>query len=553
MMEEGGDDVVVFGRRFDGLPARSSLPPSPDGVHWYNFLVEHRSNSLLSCEPYTKPNVEFLVATEIPAGGGGRTAAASRRVYAKFPSNAHFFGWFQNVRPEDRCCYEIIMAHARQKPYFDIDLPVEAAVAAGMSNVDEVDAIVGRFTLEVLKFISLKYRAVLPSSSLQPPPLQPLQPMCFVFTSHSLTKYSYHILINGVSFANGAENKSFFVAARQHASVSIPGKAASAVLQALDEQVYGSKQNFRIAGCQKYGSNGRFKTLIKDSKCFELSWEPPLKDRQRDYRWFTATLVTDLSGTIPITTTDHHQTPPALAFSPTPRCRGGGGGDLCSGGGVSDDVASSIAQLVFDHIGHGSHRAFRVRPGGSTCGSTGMIIPLERLMPSFCVECQRVHEHENPFIVVNGHQTAYFRCRRFTPDGGGRRFTPDGGGRRFTPDGGGRRRFTTGVRLPPSLLLTTTTIDVHDEYVCDDEAVSAAAAVDLDCAEDVDDADDITTPDSFFSETQQSPDVVAAIRDALAVAAAVATSGKKRLRDATLAFLPPKPTRRQIARERENY
>ena len=42
-----------------------------------------------------------------------------------------------------------------------------------------------------------------------------------------------------------------------------------------------------------------------------------------------------------------------------------------------------------------------------------LLITFLRKSPSFCEECNRVHENENPFVTVNGiYRNIYFYCRR---------------------------------------------------------------------------------------------------------------------------------------------
>jgi hypothetical protein len=48
----------------------------------------------------------------------------------------------------------------------------------------------------------------------------------------------------------------------------------------------------------------------------------------------------------------------------------------------------------------------------------GNIIQMRRIKPSFCDRCKRVHDSENPYIVIVNKKTAYIDCRR----GGGRQY-----------------------------------------------------------------------------------------------------------------------------------
>jgi hypothetical protein len=42
-----------------------------------------------------------------------------------------------------------------------------------------------------------------------------------------------------------------------------------------------------------------------------------------------------------------------------------------------------------------------------------LLLTFRRINPSFCKQCQRLHEHENPFLTVNGlYRNIFFHCRR---------------------------------------------------------------------------------------------------------------------------------------------
>ena len=424
---------VLYGyTRRDGLP-RNFPVPETKGVTWYSYLAETRGDaSLLRRESY-KPNVEFLVCLETSTTSS--TAAATRRVYAKFASNTHFFAWFRTVPQEHRCFYEIVMGHARQKPYFDIDLSVESAKSAGINSKEDMEKIISQF-------ISSSIVLLLDSSSSIPID-------ALVYSSNSSAKYSYHIVFTGVSLNGNTETRAFFEAARDAAVMAhIPG----AFISALDEKVYGPKQNFRLVGCKKYGSD-RVKTLCI-SKHFHTEDLLAFDTRQAERKQFCKSLITDLSGTEMISRTSQFvailEEREAIRLriiasraAAVVRVAAGAG----SGGGASEEQRGMVSELnreeadalvamvrgrIKQECGD-TQAPFRLRdamgPFVSDPIRGGVVLALERTSPSMCMICRRSHEHDHPFIVVRpysrlGEKTtvpqfeAVFFCRRASSGGG---------------------------------------------------------------------------------------------------------------------------------------
>jgi len=83
----------------------------------------------------------------------------------------------------------------------------------------------------------------------------------------------------------------------------------------------------------------------------------------------------------------------------------------------SEDITTDDATQALDLVG----KAGKISINDSRfpyrfMGINGPIVMLKRTKPSRCKICQRVHEHENPYLLVIGEEkSVYFHCRR-APD-----------------------------------------------------------------------------------------------------------------------------------------
>lgn len=73
-------------------------------------------------------------------------------------------------------------------------------------------------------------------------------------------------------------------------------------------------------------------------------------------------------------------------------------------------VVTGVRPVSVDAISVGTQRLFRgidyeVRP------ATGNVIPLDRLRPTMCTACNRMHDHENPYILIT-REGPKMCCRR---------------------------------------------------------------------------------------------------------------------------------------------
>lgn len=406
------DEDAIFDGRAPGVgsgcrPAGIPVLGGANAVRWYPFLVakpgEPDRDALFARENVSASDFTICMETE----SFSRLNTKPCKLFAKFSSPLFFYAWQTRYVPESlRTCYEIVKGQSPQKPYFDLDIPRTVTEASRLSEAD-VD----------LAVREIAARAQLASG------VDKAQFM--VFSSHSNTKYSYHIVITGVALASNKEAKLFAKVTSDIAGASrVVAKAVSA---SIDFGVYSATQQFRIVGCQKFKS-GRVKTFRSDLS----DWDAPDSARNPDIKIFMESLVTNVSSCIP--------PPPESLFGKALKEETDAlaaraakavetavfGAGFAERGQVpkylhSNDVSAALDALCGKLVEMGAPTApFRVRdpfgPFESSDDTGGFLIPLNRDAPSFCVSCRRHHETENPFMTIwpglDGSWSAAFCCRR---------------------------------------------------------------------------------------------------------------------------------------------
>lgn len=218
-----------------------------------------------------------------------------------------------------------------------------------------------------------------------------------IYTSHSVYKRSYHIIIDGYYHHNNKACKVVYE--------SIAKRLKKDIAKLIDHMVYSSFQQFRLLGSQKPQScrpkivvsslPAIFTKILKSNIPGVIDEEPTLSRTvnltksltPNSIAEFTRSVITNIDGCklvdVPeasttkktfINTNDLTEKQIERAYQ------------LAAKIGV-DDISFSIDKV-----------------------SGGMIM-LKRRAPSFCLECKRTHNAENPYIVVNNN-AVYYCCRR---------------------------------------------------------------------------------------------------------------------------------------------
>jgi len=302
------------------------------------------------------------------------------RLYSHFKSYLEYGIYQMKLSQAERCFYEIILGENAQKPHFDIDIS-NSDIAGDTVRDNLVDAII---TVLKEKGIEIK-----------------LETDILIYTSHSTAneskyKRSYHVIVNNFCHVNNIEAKAFYYKVMEHVKPEYTDY--------IDAAVYGPTQQFRIVGSQKIGTT-RIKTFqevwVFHDK--EIKYEYPEPPDSPEHAF-----VMQLEASIVGYTGNCRFLPP---FEPRPD-------QIKHYETELDDVTQAEAQDAIQLIATaGNIKTSDSRFPYKFLGINGPIVMLKRTKPSKCKICERVHEHENPYLVVIGDEkSVYFHCRR-APEG----------------------------------------------------------------------------------------------------------------------------------------
>lgn len=343
---------------------------------WYFRLVnkskENRTRSLM--EDYDLENIaNHLVVCFTPPAS--LVYKENLRIYSWFDSYIEFFHYMENFKPEDRCFYEIIFGELPQKPHFDIDINKESFVKLypneDMNTIGELlrEAIItGCF--EILKENNIDLD---------------LSKDVLIYTSHGENKRSYHIVINNKCHNNNKESKLFY----ELVTNKVKSYTCNKYIEFIDRGVYSSKQQFRIVGSQKLGSNRPkvfCETFLYQGELYEHVYKEDVKDPNvKKVVIMYESLVSFTAGN---------------AFIPLKvlPCKN------IQVQKIEQEYVDQCISLLKKKI---DHCPFSVRE------VIGNLILLKRESPSLCPLCNKTdpHEHENPYIFIKDNRV-YWSCRR---------------------------------------------------------------------------------------------------------------------------------------------
>lgn len=287
------------------------------------------------------------------------------RSYAKFKDYLEFKNFREKINYKEDCFYEIIREESTRKPYFDIDI--------------EKNKETQNIHLELIRDLKKSILFLVQDA------------IILIYTSHRINKFSYHIVVANYYFSTHLETKNFFEAIKNNIDIKYH--------LYLDESVYKTIQQFRILGSHKY---------LKDNKKIldtDLSINLVIPER---YKKFPKGLVNFhllnslISNNTGCKYLDGYKLEPPIenfnirGFSST--------GDLED---VLNIFYSVFSADVFSYL-------------NSQENNGNLLVAFRRLKESYCNECKRVHEHENPFVVVSGiNRNIYYYCRRRKREEGG--------------------------------------------------------------------------------------------------------------------------------------
>ena len=314
------------------------------------------------------------------------------RLYTLFKSYIDFSKYQQMISPEKRCFYEIILGDKPQKPHFDIDIDdpkidgekVKDELIKAIIDVLKEKDIILNLEEDILVYTSHSFQSMIPTESID-----------------SNKKQSYHIIINNWCHANNNEAKAFYEIVKERMDKSTNEKNEEQMSKYVDHAVYGQTQQFRIIGSQKIGTSRVKKAVLNweyfGKKITHFYIDTPEDDIHEINLQLEESLITFTAGC---------QILPLFVKSEVIKKKK----TYTEVEDISNEIANDAINLIASVAGTTiSDERFPYR----FKGISGPIVMLERIKPSMCRICHRIHEHENPFLLIVGEErNVYFNCRR---------------------------------------------------------------------------------------------------------------------------------------------
>ncbi len=285
--------------------------------------------------------------------------------FAMWHTVISFYKYYKLLEPLMRNIYEIIPDHFHQKPYFDLDIPSEY-----MSEVDS-KLLVNQIEQGILKVEpEIKERDIM------------------IFSSHSSSKRSYHIVVDRWYVTNSEENKTFYdmVVERVDArlkTITVVEEGKSIVKDVIDPVVYKPNQQFRLYGSTKFNGN-RPKILAEQNK-----WQPDEKYENEEHKELLilkSSLITLNTGWKGLKIVANEK---KKVYSESVE--------------YSGDQIETIRLMVEAKL-----------PGVfSYTGPSGGFLHFKRLRRAHCTQCDRSHDNEGIAIYMKRNDPhIYFHCYR---------------------------------------------------------------------------------------------------------------------------------------------
>jgi len=339
-----------------------------------DFTLNHISHHMIVC----------FTPTSIP---GNTRPFRNRdgnpiRIYAFFDSYLEFYEYMEKFPPIERAFYEIIFGELPQKPHFDIDISISDL---NMGYPGEDINIVGETLREAVMRGCIE---VLAEKNI----VVDIASDMLLYSSHGEEKRSYHIVINNKCHDGNKEAQAFYNAVMIKVKTYTNGK----YLDFVDRSVYSPRQQFRMIGSQKNGSN-RPKIFYEKFNYLGNQYTHNYTEEVNDPTMKKLTIIYEsmvsfTSGCIFL---------PSLV-PPKPVNQNNLGILPNLDRGVVDQCMSMLREKM-------AFCPFTVND------VNGHIIMLKRNSPSKCPICQKVHENENPYMVIAGGKV-YWDCRRSKDD-----------------------------------------------------------------------------------------------------------------------------------------
>ena len=351
------------------------MPRELYGLEWHYTLVhkehEQRDSLLKSNDSKDRPPIVISYHKPHPYDED-----RIQRLYTGLSTIEQLVFYHKQVPSAEWNFFEVIFGDRPQKLYFDLDIECDDHEPQGTGG-KESDQSWEYYAQECL-FYCLQ-GCVYVFDKLLNINLDTNKSVR-LFQSHKPgEKYSYHLIIDHYLFQDAKTVKYLFNQVKETVPPKFHGKV-------LDASMYSSIQQFRLPLSQKHGS-GRIKTPQTTFSFQGKTWS-----------FGNLTTVTDLLKRCMVT---------------------GQAGDGCQliEVEVPEEPLRELTEVTISHkaMQHvldtlpkvpGLFQICRIRE------IEGNMISLTRIQESRCLDCNRVHEAENPFIYISLKGEVIFNCRR---------------------------------------------------------------------------------------------------------------------------------------------
>lgn len=280
------------------------------------------------------------------------------RKFAVFENYLAFIKFSEQTQLIDRCFYEILLPNKPRKIYFDIDLEI---------NEINREELIKEVKNAIFKLIN-KETTIL------------------IFTSHTDEKSSFHIILPHYHVANEIAAANFYE--------KVLEQVDNKYHPFIDRTVYKNVQQFRLLGSHKYN---KANTKIFSMDLSENFTIPPryVKTEAKLNYLFRLSLISLINESQLLS--EYNK---SVKEKPNTQIIG-----TANEGDVEDilDIFYACENFSYDDFVY-----------INTIENNGnLIILFRRQNPTYCSNCKRIHENENPFLIVQGiERNIYYYCRR---------------------------------------------------------------------------------------------------------------------------------------------
>ena len=353
------------------------------GVQWYYYLLPkgegaNKGKSLFATHPRSTLINKFIVCWDYTDD----ITRKKTKLYGCFDNYLNFALYFLNVEPHLRSFFEIILGERMQKPHFDIDMDLSDEEIRSGVDQKVLDDLINT----IVQFI---------------PEINIEKDVC-IYSSHAdniaekKNKRSYHIIINHFFHANNKEAKAFYYA--------VMGKLPKEYFDKswIDHSVYSKTQQFRTYLSKKIGTD-RTKIFL-DKWTFNGQHVKHIADENAEDEKMQ--FLINLEESIVSARPGNCKPLPNFTI-PDEFIKNK---HYQSGENVEYDLAMEAISLLAHSV-------------GTTVGADnfpysfdridGPFVVLKRRKASKCRLCNRVHQKQNPYLlIVPENKNVFFHCRR---------------------------------------------------------------------------------------------------------------------------------------------